>query len=255
MEIRLKTKKDLDGLRRSGAVLARVLEILKVSAKERVMLKELDALAMELLKKENAKSAFLGYRPEGILKPYPAAICTSVNEVIVHGIPNEYKLKKGDVLKIDLGVIFEGYITDAATTVAIGNVSDSVKKLIDVTRESLERAIQVCTPKHTLGDIGYAIETTAQQMGCFVIRGLTGHAVGFELHEDPVVPNRGKKGEGMKLVPGLVLAIEPMISLGSPFVEKAEDESFYTKDKSISAHFEHTVAILNNGAEVLTRLS
>ena len=252
--VKLKSSKDLKFLRQSGLILASVLETLKEAAKEGVKLSHLDKLARELIKKAGSKPAFLGYKPEGGAVPYPAAICTSINEQIVHGLPREYILKQGDVLKIDFGVSYQGYITDAAITVGIGDITKKAEKLISTTKEALKKAIEKCRSGNYIGDIGWVIEKTVKSAGFHIIRNLTGHGVGFELHEDPTVYNYGNQGEGIKLVPGLVLAIEPMVGAGSPDILQQSDDSYVTKDGGLSAHFEHTVAITENGPEVLTKI-
>lgn len=250
--IRLKTERDLQFLRISGKILSHTLSLLKNEAKVGVSLKHLDDFARAFIKDEGATPTFLGYKPDGAGKPYPAAICASVNDTIVHGIPGNYVLKEGDILSIDLGVTFDGYITDAAITVPVGEISKDARRLISATEKSLQNAIHECFSGNTLGDIGYAIESVAKQAGVSVVEGLTGHGVGFELHEDPSVFNKGKRGSGMKLRSGMVIAIEPMFSLGSPYATVARDDSFKTRDKSLSAHFEHTIAITEKGYEVLT---
>ena len=252
MNIRLKSKEDIEELKVSGAILRDTLRTLSEEAKIGVTLKHLDARARALIKERGAEPTFLGYTPEGAGAPYPAAICASVNETIVHGIPNDYSLKDGDILSIDLGVTYHGFVTDAAVTVGIGTISEEAKDLIETTKRSLELAIRECEPGKRLGDIGYIIEKTAKMGHFSVINGLTGHGVGFELHEDPSVYNYGSRGEGMKLVPGLVIAIEPMFSAGSPNAAARRDGSFVTKDKSLSAHFEHSIAITEDGYIVLT---
>ncbi|MEK7629777.1 MAG: type I methionyl aminopeptidase [Patescibacteria group bacterium] len=257
--IKLKTEKDLVFLRKSGKILSSILNILASEAKEGVALIELDLKARKLLKDAGAKAAFLDYRPAGAAKAYPAAICASVNDVIVHGLPNEYVLKSGDVLKIDFGVNYsprggagKGYFTDSALTVGIGNISKEALHLIEATKNSLAEAIKVCKPGNHLGDIGFAIESVVKKEGFKVVHGLTGHGVGFKLHEDPTILNYGKRGEGIMLTPGMVLAIEPMVAIGSSEIIQQKDDSFATADHSLSAHFEHTVAITDNGTEILT---
>ncbi|MEK7464289.1 MAG: type I methionyl aminopeptidase [Patescibacteria group bacterium] len=251
--IRLKTEKDLEKLRVSGKILASVLKSLSVVAKEGVELRELDELARKLIKEAGARPAFLGYTPGGGRKPYPAAICTSVNDTIVHGIPTKYKLRKRDILKIDLGVQYEGYFTDSAVTIGIGEVSNIAKKLMLVTKEALAAGIENCRPNGHLGDIGWAVEKVVKKGGFKAINGLTGHGVGFEVHEDPTIYNFGDKGTGVKLKPGMVLAIEPMVSAGSSDIVQDNDDSYKTADGSLSAHFEHTIAITEDGIEVLTK--
>lgn len=253
MSILLKSAKDIDMLRISGAILARVLETLAASAKEGVRLTELDMHARELLRKEGAHAAFLGYRPEGSTKAYPAALCTSVNDQIVHGVPSKYELKEGDLLKIDFGVDYKGFITDGAVTVGIGKIPKVATRLMHATKEALAEGIAACIPGGHLGDIGAAVEKRAAKNGFGIAQGLTGHGVGFALHEDPTVYNFGRKGEGMKLVPGLVIAIEPMFTAGAGDIVQGADESYATRDGSIAAHFEHTVAITEKGTEILTK--
>lgn len=250
--LRLKNDSDLEKLKISGKILTSVLKVLIREAKIGVSLKQLDEKAFLLIKEAGALPAFLNYKPEGAKKAYPNTICASVNEKIVHGLPDNYVLKDGDILKIDLGVNFDNYFTDAAVTLAIGEVSDKVKKLIETTKLALERAIEFCWPDNYLGDIGYIIEKTAIENNLSVIHNLTGHGIGFKLHEEPVVYNFGQKRTCLKLKPGLVLAIEPMFSLGSGLIKQLKDDSYITKDKSLNAHFEKTIFISENGPIVLT---
>ncbi len=253
MSILLKSERDIEMLRISGAILGRILRALAVSAKKGVRLMELDAQAQELLCDEGARAAFLGYKPEGAVKAYPAALCTSVNQQIVHGVPSKYVLKEGDILKIDFGVDYNGFITDGALTVGIEKISKTAKRLMKATEDALADAIAVCAPGVHLGDIGHVIELRAAKNGFGVAQGLTGHGVGFALHEDPTVYNFGRKGEGMKLVPGLVIAIEPMFTAGAGSITQMKDDSYATRDGSIAAHFEHTIAVNERGIEVLTK--
>jgi len=239
-------------MRVSGKILANTISALVRASKEGVQLSTLDKLARKMITEAGATPTFLGYTPEGATRPYPAALCASVNAQIVHGIPGNYILKEGDLFSIDLGVTYKGRITDSAVTIGIGKISDEAKLLMRTTELSLEKAIKECVPGKTLGDIGYIVENTAKKANFRVIQGLTGHGVGFELHEDPSVFNYGNRGEGMKLVPGLVIAIEPMLSAGSQYAVAVRDGSYVTKDGSLSAHFEHTIAITEDGHEVLT---
>jgi len=252
MPVALKDEHDIEELRRSGKILAETLRFLREASREGVKLSRLDELARIFIKEKGARPAFLGYSQAGE-SPFPAAICASVNEKIVHGIPNSYKLKDGDILKIDLGVDLNGYITDSAITVAIGKIPKRAEKMMEITKNALDEGIKNCIPGNRLGDIGYAIESTVRHAGFSVVHGLTGHGVGFKLHEDPTVYNFGEKGKGMEIKPGLVLAIEPMVSEGSPDVIALRDGSFETRDGSMSVHFEHTVAVLENGVEILTK--
>lgn len=250
--VKLKNEKDLEGLRASGKILVSTITALRNKAAVGVSLMELEELAKKILKESGATSAFLNYKPEGTAKPYPFNICASLNDQVVHGQPGKYILQSGDVLKIDFGVVYKGYITDAALTVALGEVKPEVKKLISATEESLRLGIAAARKGNTLGDIGFAIEGNVEKNGFSVVDGLTGHGVGFKLHEDPSVFNYGRKGEGMALKEGLVLAIEPMVSMGTSQIRQNEDGSYSTKDSSMTAHFEKTIAITKNGPEILT---
>ena len=253
--IRLKTKKDIEGIALSGKIAALIMKELISSVKPGIALKDLERFSNNAFKKYNAQPAFLGFKPTGAKNPYPFSICTSVNETIVHGQPTDYQLKNGDVLKIDLGVVYQGYYSDTAFTCAVGGVALKVKKLIEATQKALDKAIAAAQVNNTLGDIGFAIEKTAETYGFSVIKVLTGHGTGFSLHEEPTVYNFGKKGEGMVLKSGMVLAIEPMLSMGSNKIKKQKDDSYATVDGSLSAHFEHTVAITEKGPRILTSLN
>jgi methionyl aminopeptidase len=252
--IKLKTEKDLDFLRISGKILANVLSELQNLANEGIRLTELDKKAREIIAKADARPAFLGYRPAGAKKSYPAAICTSVNNVVVHGIPSDYILKSGDILKIDAGVNYKGYFTDAAVTIGIGKISKEALQLIEVTKKALEEAITVAQAGNHLGDIGAAVEKVVKSAGFSVIRGLTGHGVGFAVHEEPTILNYGEKGTGLELKKGMVIAIEPMVTMGKGDILELEDGSYAAKDGSLTAHFEHTIYIDENKTEVLTKL-
>jgi len=253
--IRLKTKNEIESLRHSGAILARLLDLLKRNARVGISTKELDDIARAFISENNARAAFLGYRPEGAHKPYPAAICASVNNVVVHGTPDSYSLKEGDLLKIDTGVVFEDMITDAAITVGIGRISKSARHLMDATYMALQDAIKTVKIGSCVGDIGYAVARRAKKEGFYVLKELTGHGVGYELHEDPVIFNFGHKGEGAILREGAVIAIEPMFSTTSEFVVQNKDESYSAYGGGLTAHFEHTIAITKKGAEILTQLN
>ncbi|MEX0689881.1 MAG: type I methionyl aminopeptidase, partial [Candidatus Paceibacterota bacterium] len=228
--MRLKTKEDIKKIKESGKILVSILHKLRNISAPGVELSSLDKKAKEILSKHGAKSAFYGYRPSGASDPYPAYICTSVNDQIVHGTPTHYKLKEGDLLTIDIGVNKDGFIADAAFTFGIGNISKEAVRLLNSTNLALERAISVMRPGNTLGDVGYEIETQIKKDKLKLINGLTGHGVGFELHENPTVFNYGDKGTGMKLQEGMVLAIEPMVSTSSEDIIQDSDESFCTDD-------------------------
>ncbi len=250
--VRLKSPDDIKKIRVSGRILAELLALLKKMVKPGIATHVLDEAARAFLIRRGARPAFLGYRPEGAGSPFPAAICTSVNERIVHGVPSSYKLVEGDILKIDAGVDYGGYFSDAAFTVPVGKISERSKRLIKTTQEALADAVRAAQPGGRVGDIGAAVSRAVRGTGFRVVNGLTGHGVGFSIHEDPLVYNYGTKGEGIVLRPGLVLAIEPMISAGSPEIREELDGSYTTRDGSLSAHFEHTVAITERGPEVLT---
>jgi methionyl aminopeptidase len=253
--ITYKSKEDLELLRVSGAILSSVLKTLRSEAREGVRLSYLDKTAGALLKSKGAKSAFLGYRPEGAAKAFPAHICTSINDEVVHGLPRDYALKTGDVLKIDLGVDYEGMITDSATTVAIGPISKKIENLITATEAALYDAIAVAKPGKHLGDIGYAVQKIAERYGYGYPLNLSGHGVGAAVHEEPHVPNYGDPGKGDKLVEGLVIAIEPMFIRGKSdlYIDK-DGFTYRTKDGSRTCHVEHTVLITKDGPEILTKV-
>ncbi len=236
----------------AGKILAKILEIVKKKVKVGVSLRHLDRLAFQLAKKYKARPAFLGYQPDSASKPFGGSICASINDVIVHGLPLDYKLQSGDVLKIDFGIEYQNFFADAAITVSIGKISREAKRLIETTKLALKKAIKMAKPGKTLGDIGWVIQKTAEDNGLKVIKDLTGHGIGKELHEAPVIYNFGRKGEGIKLEPGMVLAIEPMLAIGTEKIIQRPDESWATDDSSLSAHFEHTIVVTERGAKVLT---
>lgn len=248
----IKTPAEIVKIRQAGKILAQVAKTVLAQAEPGMKLSSLDTLAKELIVKAGGKPAFLGYQPYGAEKPYPASICTSVNDVVVHGVPSAYKLKSGDILSLDFGVIYDGWYADAAWTVGIGEIEPRAEKLIKVTEQALFDAIKQAKPGNHLGDIGWAVSRTVKKYGFNVVDGLTGHGVGKELHEDPSVFNEGKKGSGQSLRPGMVLAIEPMTSIGSSEIVQLDDDSYATADGSMAAHFEHTVAITESGPEILT---
>ncbi|MEK7163069.1 MAG: type I methionyl aminopeptidase [Patescibacteria group bacterium] len=251
--IRLYSELEIKNIASAGKILAKILEILKKKAEIGTKLKDLDNLAYQLAKKHKAQPAFLGYQPDGAHQPYGASICASVNDVIVHGLPSDYKLQNGDILKIDFGIEYNNFFADAAITIGIGEISKQVKHLIEITELALKKAIKIIKLGKTLGDIGWVIEKTAKENGLKVIKDLTGHGIGKELHEDPIIYNYGKRGEGIELKSGMVLAIEPMFSIGSEKIIQKPDESWATEDGSLSAHFEHTVAITKECVEILTK--
>lgn len=248
----IKTESQIEKIRQSGKILGSVLRELKNAAGPGMTLLELDKLAFKLIKEKGGKPAFLGYKPGGAMKKFPYTLCASVNDTIVHGLPSPYKLVSGDVLKLDLGVDWQGGITDAAVTVPIGKVPKEALSLIKTTREALLEAIRVVRDGSTVGDIGHAVTRTVERSNFKVIEGLTGHGVGNAVHEDPVIYNYGKPGKGTPLKAGMVIAIEPMTSLSTKRAAQLPDDSFVTADGSLSAHFEHTILVTLKGAEILS---
>lgn len=255
--IRIKTAEDIEKLREGGKHHAEILNKLAAMVKPGISSIELDDEAENLVREYGDKPAFLGYRPENAKTPFPATLCLSVNEVIVHGIPNKEPviLKEGDIVTLDLGLIHEGLITDAAITVKVGKVDKEASQLIEATREALYQGIKAVKPGRHVGDIGAAIERYAQSTDFYLADDLAGHGVGYEVHEEPYVPNWGEKNTGPELVPGLVIAIEPMLCVGNSRVSFDKDGyTVRTKSGGLSAHFEHTVLVTEDGYEILTKL-
>jgi methionyl aminopeptidase len=234
-------------MRASGRVTARALAELVKAVGPGVTTKEIDKLAEKSIRSQGGEPAFLGYQG------FAGSVCSSVNEEVVHGIPGSRKLKDGDLLKIDIGALVDGWYSDMACTVTVGTVSDEARRLVDVTEESLHIGIaQVHAGAH-ISDIGFAVQSFVENRGYSVVRALVGHGIGSRLHEEPAIPNFGRKGTGIVLKPGMVLAIEPMVNAGSWDVRtKADGWTVVTADGRLSAHFEHTVAVLPDGYEVLT---
>lgn len=252
--IHIKSEEEIKIMREAGKRLAVVMAELKEFPQVGMRTLDIDAFAKKLIEKNGGKPAFLGYKPYGAAQAYPFTACISVNETVVHGLPSEYVLESGDLLKIDLGLIYEKYYADMAVTLPIGEVSPDAKKLTAVTEEALYLGIKAAEAGKHLGDIGFAIQTRVNTAGFSVVDSLTGHGIGRKLHEDPYVFNFGKPGDGERLVPGMVLALEPMTAMGKRAVRQLDDDSFVTADKSLSAHFEHTVAITNEGPIILTKI-
>ncbi len=241
-------------MRQGGGILARVLNEVVDEIRVGISLKELDNLAEKLILGYDAKPSFKGYKPPGAKKTYPATLCISLNSEVVHGVPDDRILKEGDIVSIDLGVFYEGFHSDSAVTVGVGQISDRAQKLINVTKESLDLAIAEVRPGIFWGDIAFGIKKRVEAEKFSVIRELTGHGVGRNLQEDPFLPNFGQKGDEPLLKEGMVIAIEPMVSVGGPDVEIGPDGFVYqTRDKSLAAHFEHTIAVVKDGFEILTQ--
>lgn len=236
-----------------GRRLAEVLRALKQGTAVGVTTKHLDKVAYQMIHKLGAKPAFLHYKPAGAKKAYPYTLCASVNEVVVHGQPADYAIQEGDVLKLDLGLIYKGFYLDAAVTVAVGAASREAKKLITATEEALAAGVAEARVGNTIGDIGAAISRVVKKNKFAVAEGLVGHGIGESLHEDPTVFNFGKHGDGEPLQEGMVIAIEPMVVAGNGATVTRKDDSFATRDESLAAHFEHTVAITAHGPRILTQ--
>jgi len=245
--IHRKSVREIDMMREAGGILATILDELSVLVKPGVTTAELDRHAEKRCQDFKVIPAFKGYHG------FPGSLCVSVNEEVVHGIPSKRALKDGDIVGLDFGVILDGWYSDSARTIPVGKISDKASQLLEVTRAGLEKGIEQCRPGNRLFDIGHAIQNYVEGFGYGVVREFVGHGIGRALHEDPQVPNYGPKGKGIPLKEGMVLAIEPMVNAGKPEVRVLNDGwTAVTVDRSLSAHFEHTVAITAEGPEILT---
>ena len=245
--INLKTNREIEIIKANGRILAKTLQLLKEKIKPGVTTKELDRLAEEFIRKQGAYPAFKGYRG------FPASICVSINDEVVHGIPGERVVEEGQIVSVDVGVFKDNYYADGAFTFAVGQVSDRARNLLFVTQEALKRGLLAVSEGGFLSDVSYAIQSFVERMGFSVVRDLVGHGIGMSMHEEPQIPNFGPPGRGPILKKGMVLAIEPMVNTGSFEIEtKADNWTIVTRDGSLSAHFEHTVAVTENGARILT---
>jgi len=254
----IKTPEEIKIIREGGKHLATVLHKVKEKITPGISTKDLDLYAEKLIREMGDTPAFLHYRPEGANKPFPASLCVSVNDEVVHGIPRKDKiLQEGDIVGIDLGVKHRGLFTDMAMTVPVGKINSQDAKLIEITAKALEVGINVARVGRNVGDIGHAIENfvCSHKEKYGIVEVLAGHGVGRKVHEDPFIPNFGKPGTGEKLLPGMVIALEPMLNLGTKHVTLDDDEyTFHTADGRRSAHFEHTILITKNGPEILTKI-
>lgn len=247
-------KNKIKTLREAGRRLSFVLDEVAKEIRPGVSERELDKKARELIEKNGDSPAFLGYTPEGSQEPYPATLCVSINNKVVHGIPTDRKLEEGDIVALDIGLKHNGIFVDMAKTYAVGEIFDEAQRLIATTEDALREGIKAARAGGRIGDIGHAIESRVLKDGFDVVRELGGHGVGNKLHEGPFIPNWGTKGKGEKLVEGMVLALEPITTAGSPEVEIIDDGYTYvTKDGSVAAHFEDTILITSQGAEVITK--
>jgi methionyl aminopeptidase len=252
VKIFYKSPEEINKLRKANVAVATVLQAVEAACKPGATTWDLNEIAAAKLKELGAKSAFLGYAHP----PYPAVLCTSINSVIVHGIPRKDEvLKAGDIIGIDFGCFVEGYCGDSAKTVLVGEVSPEARKLVEETKKSLDLAIEQCRPGKRLQDISWAVQSHVEALGYSIVRAFVGHGIGKAMHEDPPVPNYKSMGPNPRLKAGLVLAVEPMVNAGDPEIEMLSDQwTAVTKDRSLSAHFEHSIAITEDGPFVLSRL-
>jgi len=247
--ILIKTKKEIEIMAENGRILAEIMERIKKEAKPGIATNELNRLAEELIFKFKGEPSFKGY--DG----FPCALCVSINEEIVHGAPSDRKLKQGDIVSLDLGFFKNGFHSDMATTLPVGEIAPEARRLIRVTKKTLKLAIKKSRPGNTFGDIGNLIQRYAESQNYGVVRELCGHGIGKDLHEDPQILNYGKRHKGEEIKQGMVICIEPMLTLGSGEIERTKDGfGFRTEDNSISAHFEHTIAITGKGPNILTKV-
>jgi len=255
--IPIKTKEEIEIMAEGGKILAKIMKELEKKVKPGITTKELDGLAESPILKFGGKCSFKGYKnSDGYSAiPFPACLCTSINEEIVHAIPSDRILKEGDIISLDLGIFYKGFHSDMATTVPVGKISPEAQRLIRVTKKALKRGIKKARPGNTFGDIGNTIQRYVEGQGFNVIRDLCGHGIGKELHEEPEVLNFGKRHTGEKIREGMVFCLEPMVSMGDCKIKKTKDGyCWQTADGSLCVHFEHTVAVTKNGCEVLTSL-
>ena len=242
-----KTPEEIDKMAAAGALLVRTMNLLAGKVRAGATTKDLDQAAEKFIRSQGGTPAFKGYRG------FPGSICASPNSMIVHGIPGPYKLNRGDIISVDIGVILDGWVADAARTFPVGAVSPVATKLLRVTQESLMVAVPQCRPGNRLGDIGHAIQEHVEAEGLSVVRSLVGHGIGREMHEDPQIPNYGSAGTGIVLEEGMVLAVEPMVTAGRHAVRVADDNwSIFSQDNSLAAHFEFTIAVTADGPRILT---
>jgi methionyl aminopeptidase len=243
-----KSPDEIDRIAAAGRILARCLRLLTGKARAGVTTGELDRAAERFIRSQNAEPAFKGYRG------FPGSICTSPNSMIVHGIPGDYTLGRGDVLTIDVGVIHDGWVADAAVTIPIGKVTPVASRLLTATKAALFDAVEQCRPGGCLGDVSHAVQERVEGEGFSVVRALVGHGIGRDMHEDPQIPNYGEPGTGVELDEGMVLAIEPMTCSGGHEIRMGTDDDWavFSRDGSLAAHFEHTVAVTAEGPRILT---
>mgnify|MGYP003530270286 CR=1 FL=1 len=248
----LKTSDEIELLRQANLLVGKALAEVAKIIEPGVTTKQLDKVAEEFIRDHGAIPTFKGY-PNHEGSPFPGSICASVNDVVVHGIPNDVPLKEGDIISVDCGTFLNGFCGDSCYTFCVGEVDEETKKLLQITKESLYKGIEQAVSGNRIGDIGYAIQSYVEQFGYGVVRELVGHGVGRKMHEDPQVPNYGKRGTGTKLSEGIVIAIEPMITFGKrDIIQERDGWTIKTKDRKPAAHFEHDVAVRNGKAEILS---
>ncbi|MDQ6914220.1 MAG: type I methionyl aminopeptidase [Actinomycetota bacterium] len=242
-----KTPEEIDRIAEAGAILVRTLALLQSKLRPGVTTAELDAAAEKFIRSQGAEPAFKGYRG------FPGSICTSPNSMVVHGIPGPYKLSRGDILSIDVGVVHDGWVADAARTFPVGNVSPIAQRLLRTTQAALHAAVTECRPGRRLGDVSHAVQRHVEAEGFSVVRSLVGHGIGRDMHEDPQIPNFGEPGRGPELQEGMVLAVEPMVTAGRHAVRMGDDHwAIFAQDGSLAAHFEFTIAVTGQGPRILT---
>src|SRR6201996_7524708 len=242
-----KTPDEIDRMAAAGAILVRTMNLLQGKIRPGITTQELDEAAERFIRSQGATPAFKGYRG------FPGSICASPNDMVVHGIPGKFKLKRGDILSVDIGVVKDGWVADAARTFAVGDVSPVASKLLEVTEGSLFAAVEQCRAGNRLGDVSHAVQQSVEPQGFSIVRSLVGHGVGRDMHEEPQVPNYGAPGKGLVLEEGMVLAVEPMVNAGRHMVRMGDDGwAIYSQDGSLAAHFEFTIAITAAGPRILT---
>jgi methionyl aminopeptidase len=242
-----KSPEEIEKIAEAGQILARCLTMLRGKARPGVTTAELDQAAEKFIRSQGATPAFKGYRG------FPGSICASPNSMVVHGIPGPFKLSRGDILSIDVGVVLDGWVADAAITVPVGQISPVARRLLETTKAALFDAAEQVRPGNRLGDVSHAVQKRVEADGFAVVRSLVGHGIGRDMHEDPQIPNFGEPGTGVELLPGMVLAVEPMVNVGDHAIRMGADNwSVYSQDGSLAAHFEHTVAVTEEGPRILT---
>jgi methionyl aminopeptidase len=242
-----KSPEEIEKIADAGQILARCLTMLRGKARPGVTTGDLDQAAEKFIRSQGATPAFKGYRG------FPGSICASPNSMVVHGIPGPFKLSRGDILSIDVGVVLDGWVADAAITVPVGQISPVARRLLETTKAALFDAAEQCRPGNRLGDVSHAVQQRVEADGFSVVRSLVGHGIGRDMHEDPQIPNFGDPGTGVELLPGMVLAVEPMVNVGDHAIRMGSDNwSVYSQDGSLAAHFEHSVAVTEEGPRILT---